>query len=78
MSSQEKLLKELIENQTKAFDKIDQNFENLNNRVSSIEKKLSLLADNTDKGFDDVKTELKKISLVTSYPEQYKNVEGLA
>ncbi|MBE7628441.1 hypothetical protein [Tenacibaculum piscium] len=92
MSNQEELLKELIEkqtkafdlieqlnqNQTKAFNTIDENFENLNTRVSSIEKKLSSLANDTNKGFDDVKIELEKISKVTSYPEQYRNTEGLA
>lgn len=73
----EKLIQAVSEignKQSIAFKTIDDNFEDLNKRISSIEKKLASLSDDTSKNFDDVKVELKKISTVTGYKDQFENL----
>lgn len=68
-----------------AFEKIDKNFESFNKRFDSINSKLNTLNEKVDflqgdssstieileTGFNDIKTEIKKISVVTRYENDY-------
>ena len=68
-----------------AFEKIDKNFESFNKRFDVINTKLNILTEKVDTlqgksshtietletGFNDIKTEINKIAVVTRYDNDY-------
>lgn len=68
-----------------AFEKIDKNFESFNKRFDAINFKLNTLTEKVDllqgnsshtietleTGFNDIKTEINKIAVVTRYDNDY-------
>ncbi|NQX40352.1 hypothetical protein SAMN05421820_105231 [Pedobacter steynii] len=68
-----------------AFEKIDKNFESFNKRFDAIHIKLNVINEKVDllqgnssstieileTGFNDIKTEINKISVVTRYDHDY-------
>lgn len=59
--------------QNETMNQIDSNFEELSSKIDEVKSKLSNLHNDTDSNFTKVKTELKKISPITKYKEQYQN-----
>lgn len=88
LSNDVKDLKTLIAN---GFKKVDANFDSvkkeidiLHAKVELLSKKLDSLDSTTNNGFGEVglklenlTDEITKISIVTSYDEQFKNMKGL-
>ena len=84
LSADEKL-DTFIEAVQSAFEKIDKNFESFNKRFDTINLKLNTLVEKVDllqgnssstieileTGFNDIKTEINKISVVTRYDHDF-------
>jgi len=62
------ILESLVEDANENFNAIDANF-------SAIEDKIDALHSDANEEFGIVKSELKKIQVVTNYEEQFKNLK---
>lgn len=81
----EEKLDSFIEVVQSAFEKINQNFESFNKRFDAINQKLTVIGDKIDllqgdsshtietleTGFNDIRSEIQKIAVVTRYENDY-------
>ena len=84
----EEKLDTFVEAVQSAFGKIDKNFESFNKRFDTINTKLNILCGKVDvlqgdsshtietleTGFNDIKTEIEKIAVVTRYEIDYPHL----
>ncbi|MDP5200222.1 MULTISPECIES: hypothetical protein [Flavobacterium] len=53
---------------------LDSNFKEIKEHLENLETKIDKLDGSTEKGFEEVKWELKKIQDVTRYADEYLNI----
>lgn len=53
---------------------LDENIQTLNKKVEAVDNRISDLHADSNKGFKEVKIELKKIQTATGYEEIYENL----